>query len=424
MITRNSYLDKIKECMWNGQIKVITGIRRCGKSTLLFDLFYNYLIDSGVKNNNIIKIQLDQLKFYELRNPIALCDYVESVIEGNKSEEFYLFVDEVQFTTKVKYKEDSSIEVTIYDMLNELKSHKNLDVYVTGSNSKGLSRDIATEFRGRATQIKVFPLSFEEFCQTSNNEPGALIDEYMLYGGMPYCATIKNQRAKGQYLSELIEEVYFKDIIDKNRTERPEMLGSILDYLASQIGSLTNSNNIANAISTTRNIKVSSSLVSRYIDNIEDSFLISPAKRFDIKGKRYFSYPLKYYFEDIGLRNARLNFRQIDPGHIMENIIYNELRYRGYKVDIGIVADRSSGLNKQREIDFVVNNINKKTYIQCAWQFGSEEKRESELRSLQLTDDYFKKIVIRNDIHQCLFDEQGFLHMPLIDFLLAKEEIF
>lgn len=424
MIKRDSYLDRMIHHMWNGEVKVITGIRRCGKSVLLFDLFYEYLLSQGVQEDHIIKIELDQRRYYKFRNPITLCEYVEDNVSEKKDEQFYLFVDEVQLTTKVIDKENGGIEVSIYDMLNELKAYKNLDVYVTGSNSKGLSKDIATEFRGRATQIHVFPLSFEEFYSHVGGDERKALDTYMLYGGMPRLLALTDEKDKKDYLSSLYSELYIKDIVERNGIEHEDILNDILDFLASQISSLTNPTNIANALTSMKNEKVNSTLVSNYVQHIMDSFLISMAKRFDVKGKTYFKYPNKYYYTDIGLRNARLNYRQYDPGHIMENIIYNELLRRGYSVDVGVVTDRSGGANVQKEIDFVVNDADKKIYIQSAFQMDTDKKESSELASLTLTKDFFKKIIVRMDIPHNFYDDSGIFHCNLIDLLLGRVELF
>ena len=424
MIKRDYYLNRMIHHMWNGEVKVITGIRRCGKSVLLFDLFYEYLLSQEVQENHIIKIELDQRRYYKFRNPITLCEYVEDLVSGKKDEKFYLFIDEVQLTTKVIDKENGGIEVSIYDMLNELKAYKNLDVYVTGSNSKGLSKDIATEFRGRATQIHVFPLSFEEFYSHVGGDERKALDTYMLYGGMPRLLALTDEKDKKDYLSSLCSELYVKDIVERNGIEREDILNDILDFLASQISSLTNPTNIANALTSIKNEKVNSTLVSNYVQHIIDSFLISMAKRYDIKGKTYFKYPNKYYYTDIGLRNARLNYRQYDPGHIMENIIYNELLRRGYSVDVGVVTDRTGGANVQKEIDFVVNDADKKIYIQSAFQMDTDKKESSELASLILTKDFFKKIIVRMDIPHNFYDDNGIFHCNLIDLLLGRVELF
>ena len=424
MIKRDSYLNHMIHHMWNGEVKVITGIHRCGKSVLLFDLFYEYLLSQEVQEDHIIKIELDQRRYYKFRNPITLCEYVEDLVSGKKDEKFYLFIDEVQLTTKVIDKENGGIEVSIYDMLNELKAYKNLDVYVTGSNSKGLSKDIATEFRGRATQIHVFPLSFEEFYSHVGGDERKALDTYMLYGGMPRLLALTDEKDKKNYLSALYSELYVKDIVERNGIEREDILNDILDFLASQISSLTNPTNIANALTGMKNERVNSALVSNYVQHIIDSFLISMAKRYDVKGKTYFKYPNKYYYTDIGLRNARLNYRQYDPGHIMENIIYNELLRRGYSVDVGVVTDRTGGANVQKEIDFVVNDADKKIYIQSAFQMDTDKKESSELASLMLTKDFFKKIIVRMDIPHNFYDDNGIFHCNLIDLLLGRVELF
>lgn len=424
MIKRDFYLEQIKNNMWNGEIKVITGIRRCGKSVLLFDLFYEYLLENGTDESQIIKIELDQRKYYKYRNPITLCEYIESIVNEDKNKKIYLFIDEVQFTKKVVDKENDDIEVTIYDMLNELKSYKNLDVYVTGSNSKMLSSDIATEFRGRATQIHVYPFSFSEFYSYVGGDERKALDEYMLFGGMPRVLQIKSERDKKTYLSNLYSEVYVKDIVERNRLEREDILNDVLDFLASQISSLTNPSNIANALTSMRNEKINSNMTSNYVKHIVDSFLISVARRYDIKGKSYFNYPNKYYYSDIGLRNARLNYRQFDPGHIMENIIYNDLVRRGYSVDVGVVVDRRNGKSEQKEIDFVVNDGDKKLYIQSAFYINTDKKEAAEIGSLMLTNDFFKKIMVRMDIPHNFYDDNGIFHCNLIDLLLGRVELF
>lgn len=424
MIKRDFYLHKLIRNMWNGEIKVITGIRRCGKSVLLFDLFYNYLLEQGTADSRILRLELDQRRFYKFRNPITLCEYVENILNADPGEKYFLFIDEVQFTIRVKDEENGGIEVTIYDMLNELKSYKNLDVYVTGSNSRMLSKDIATEFRGRATQVHVYPLSFAEFYAYAGGDKRNAFDSYMLYGGMPRIAALTDESDKKAYLQNLYDELYVKDIVERNGLEREDVLNAILDFVASEVGSLTNPTNISNALSSMRGEKINSTLVSAYLSHTMDAFLIQMARRYDVKGKTYFNYPNKYYYTDIGLRNARLNYRQFDPGHIMENIIYNELVRRGYSVDVGVVTERSRSEKIQREIDFVVNDADRRIYIQSAYRIDAEKKEISELRSLQLTGDFFKKAVIRMDIPRSFYDDNGFFHCNLIDFLLGDVEIF
>ena len=351
MIKRDFYLNKIIERMWDGNIKVITGIRRGGKSTLLFDIFKDYLLSTGVKENNIIEIELDKRKYFKFRDPIYLCEYVESIIKENNEDKFYLFIDEVQLTKTVKDKE-SKIEVNIYDMLNELKAYSNLDCYVTSNNSKMLSSDIATQFRGRSSQIKVYPFSFAEFYSYRGGLVNEALEEYMLYGGMPGLINEPTAERKKEYLKNLYEEIYIKDLVEHAKVQRQDVLEEMLDYLASCIGSLTNTSKITGAINTKAITKISDDTIANYLKHMIDAFLISEARRYDVKGKRYFDYPNKYYYLDIGLRNVRLNYRQIDYGHIMENIIYNELIRRGYSVDVGVVELRSSNSKKMKEIRF------------------------------------------------------------------------
>lgn len=423
MINRDFYLNQIIKSKWDRQIKVITGIRRVGKSVLLFELYKDHLIKEGVPEENIITISLDQRKYFKYRNPITLCEYVETLIT-NSNDLFYLFIDEIQLSNPTKDTENGNIEVTIYDMLNELKSYKNLDVYVTGSNSRMLSSDIMSEFRGRSTQIHVYPLSFEEYFLFVGGDETKRLNEYLLYGGMPRITQLPDETDKKKYLNQLYKEVYIKDIVERNKIEKEDILEDILNYLSSQISSLTNPTKVANALSDARKEKIDSKLVSSYIKHSIDAFLISMAKRYDIKGKSYFNFPNKYYFSDLGLRNARLNFRQYDPGHLMENAIYNELIKRGYSVDIGVVVDRRKGSNSLKEIDFVVNEGDRRIYIQSALRMDDAEKMKSELDSFKLTNDFFKKIIIRNDITHNYYDNNGIYHCCLIDFLLNKIQLF
>ena len=423
MINRDFYLNQIIKSKWDGQIKVVTGIRRVGKSVLLFELYKEHLINEGVSEENIITISLDQRKYFKYRNPITLCEYVETLINNSK-ESYYLFIDEVQLSIPTKDKENGNIEVTIYDMLNELNSYKNLDVYVTGSNSRMLSGDIMTEFRGRSTQIHVYPLSFEEYYSFVGGDETKRLNEYLIYGGMPRITQLEDELDKKKYLDQLYKEVYIKDIVERNRIEKENVLEDILNYLSSQIGLLTNPTKVANALSNARKEKIDSNLVSSYINHSIDAFLISMSKRYDIRGKSYFNYPNKYYFTDLGLRNARLNFRQYDPGHLMENAIYNELIKRGYSVDVGVVVDRRNGANSLKEIDFVVNEGDRRIYIQSALRMDDEEKIKSELDSFKLTNDFFKKIIIRNDITHNYYDENGIYHCCLSDFLLNRIQLF
>jgi len=411
--------------MWDGNIKVITGLRRSGKSTLLFELFFEFLISTGVKEENIIRLELDKRRHFVFRNPIALCDMVEKTLSGKNDEKFYLFIDEVQMAKRTVVKNEyGSDEVSIYDMLNELRSYKNLDVFVTGSNSRMLSSDIASEFRGRSTQIHVYPLSFQEVYGFYGGDEKAVLTEYMRFGGMPELTSKKSDREKMEYLNNLFSEVYIKDLIEHGKIQREDVLSHVLDFLASSISSLTNPGNISNAIGSSLREDIDRNLVNSYIEKLKDAFLLSEAKRYDVKGKAYFSYPNKYYYSDIGLRNARLNYRQYDPGHIMENIIYNELIRRGYKVDVGVVYDRREGRNAQKEIDFVVNDMDRRIYIQSAYEMSKEEKIITELDSFVLTGDFYKKVVIRDDIPHHFYDDKGFLHCSLLDFLMNRVDLF
>ena len=411
-------MQKVVDYMWDGQIKVITGIRRCGKSTLLFHLFYDYLLKKGVKAENIIQLELDKRKFAKYRSPIVLAEFVEKQVKDRRKK-YYLFIDEIQFCYAVPDPDNAGHEITVYDLLNELKDYENLDVYVTGSNSKMLSKDVATEFRGRASQIQVYPLSFSEYHGYKGGSARDNFDTYMVYGGMPYLLKLKNPEQQKKYLSSLFDEVYIKDIVERNRVERPDILANIMENLSSQVGSLTNPTNITNSLKSVKNEKLSVNTVSDYIGYCKDAFIVNEAKRYDVKGKHYFDYPNKYYYMDVGLRNALLNFRQIDPGHLMENVIYNELVSRGYSVDVGVVVDRRSGEKIKKEIDFVVNDGDKRLYIQSAWTMNTNEKIEAELDSLKLAKDFFAKIVVQNDIPETFRDNDGILHMKLIDFLLT-----
>lgn len=424
-IKRDSYLQQLISYRFDGLVKVITGIRRCGKSYLLMNLYKDYLLRSGVKEDQIIVIQLDLAKDIRYRNPLELSSYVRSMVEG-KSEEFYLFVDEIQMSDKVANPYSPSGEkITFYDALNDLRSLSNLDVYVTGSNSKMLSSDILTEFRGRSDEIRVHPLSFSEYYSAVGGDKNEAFDDYAFYGGMPLILSRPNDATKMNYLKSLFDEVYLKDIVERKKIERPDVLEQILDLLCSSIGSLSNPNKIANTLRTKQNYVGSPNTIRSYIGHLEDAFLFSESKRYDIKGKAYFDSPNKYYCEDIGLRNARIGFRQQEMTHIMENIIYNELRCRQFSVDVGVVYGRDVSAKGQsvrvpREIDFVVTAGGKKTYIQSAYAMPSEEKAEAELRPFSLTGDSFPKIVVRKDIGKRWYDDKGILNINLIDFLLDK----
>ena len=427
-IKRDSYLQQLISYRFDGLVKVITGIRRCGKSYLLKKIYRDYLLQNGVKEGQIITVELDLAKDIQYRNPLTLSSYVREKVEGSK-EEYYLFVDEIQMSDEVKnpFNADGR-KITFYDALNDLRSLSNLDVYVTGSNSRMLSSDILTEFRGRSDEIRVHPLSFAEYYSAVGGDKNEAFDEYAFYGGMPLTLSRPNDAAKMNYLKSLFSEVYIKDIVERKKIERQDVLEQILDLLCSSIGSLTNPSKIANTLNSKQGCAVSGNTIRAYIGHLEDAFLFSESKRYDLKGKSYFDSPNKYYSEDIGLRNARIGFRQQEMTHIMENIIYNELAIRQLSVDVGVVYartlnDNGSSVRVPREIDFVVNSGGKRTYIQSAYAMPTEEKAETEIRPFTLIGDSFPKIVVRRDIGKRWYDDNGILHINLIDFLLDKELI-
>lgn len=428
-IKRDSYLSQLKSFAWDGQVKVITGIRRCGKSYLLRTIYRNYLYEQGVKPEQIITVELDLARDIRYRNPLELTSYVRSIAEG-KSEQYYLFVDEIQMSDEVSnpYNPDGA-KIRFYDALNDLKELSNLDVYVTGSNSKMLSSDILSEFRGRSDEIRVHPLSFAEYYSAAGGDKTDAFFDYALYGGMPLILSRPDDEAKMSYLHSLFSEVYIKDIVDRKKIKREDVLSGILDLLCSSVGSLTNPSKIANSMNSIQKRSgesvVSTNTVSSYINHLEDAFLFSECKRYDVKGKSYFDFPNKYYCEDVGLRNARIGFRQNEMTHIMENIVYNELTIRRCSVDIGIVysSEKNKSGNRQnvaREIDFIATKGGKKIYIQSAYAMETEDKIITESKPLSLTGDSFPKIIVRQDIRKRWYDDNGFLNIGIIDFLLDK----
>ena len=427
-IKRDSYLQQLISYRFDGLVKVITGIRRCGKSYLLKNIYRGYLLENGVKDEQIITIELDLAKDIKYRNPLILSSYIREKVEKSK-EEYYLFVDEIQMSDEVAnpYNPDGK-RITFYDALNDLRGLSNLDVYVTGSNSKMLSSDILTEFRGRSDEIKVHPLSFAEYYSAVGGDKNEAFDEYAFYGGMPLILSRPNDATKMNYLKSLFQEVYIKDIVERKRIERQDVLEQILDLLCSSVGSLTNPTKIANTLKSKQGYSVSANTIRTYIGHLEDAFLFSESKRYDVKGKSYFDSPNKYYSEDIGLRNARIGFRQQEMTHIMENLIYNELNIRQFLVDVGVVYQRAVNDNGNsvripREIDFVVNSGGKRTYIQSDYAIPDDEKAEIELRPFTLTGDFFPKIVVRKDIGKRWYDDNGILNINVIDFLLDKDVI-
>lgn len=424
IIRRDHYLKRLVDKKENGLVKVITGIRRCGKSFLLFNLFYDYLIESGVKEDQIISIALDDDTFVQYREPEVLSEYIRSKIINKDM--YYILIDEVQYAiTKEELKNPENIR--LYNVLNGLLRLRNVDIYVTGSNSKMLTKDVLTAFRGRGDEIRVYPISFKEYYSFVGGDKSDAYEEYALYGGMPLVLSKKDDAEKMSYLQTLFTEVYFKDIVERYDIGLPDVLTELTDALCSAVGSLTNVNKIKNTLQTVKNIQVSNTTLSNYLDYLSESFLFSNAKGYDVKGKKYFEYPSKYYCTDIGLRNARLNFRQQEETHIMENIIYNELLCRGYSVDVGVVeiTETSAGkkTKKQCEIDFILNRGAKKYYIQSALSVSEQSKLETELRPLKNTKDFFKKILISKTSMKPWTDEDGILHLGLYEFLINEDSL-
>ena len=426
-IKRDRYLNQLISYMWDGQVKVITGIRRCGKSYLLRTLFRQYLLKHGITAEQILSFELDLAKDIKYRNPLVLAEYVRSIVADSK-EQFYLFIDEIQMSDEVPnpYNKDGK-SITFYDALNDLRSLSNLDIYVTGSNSRMLSSDILTEFRGRSDEVRVHPLSFAEYYSAVGGDKYEAFDDYAFYGGMPLILSRPTDAAKMNYLQSLFSEVYLKDIVERKKIKREDVLGSVLDLLCSSIGSLTNPTGVTNTLNSKQKLAgenaVAQNTVRVYMDHLSDAFLFSECKRWDVKGKNYFDYPNKYYCEDLGLRNARIGFRQQEMTHIMENIIYNDLIIRGCAVDVGVVYGNDkdkTGRTVQvaREIDFVVNTGGKRVYIQSAYALHDDEKVATENRPFALTGDSFPKIIVRHDIRKRWYDDNGVLNIGVIDFLL------
>ena len=426
LIQRNRYLQKLIDRKENGLVKVITGIRRCGKSYLLFKLFYNYLIESGVREDHIITVALDDDENVRYRDPAELSKYIRSRLT-DKNGMYYILLDEVQYAISREEMKNQET-VRLYDVLNGLLRLDNTDIYVTGSNSKMLSKDVMTAFRGRGDTVEVYPLSFKEYYDYVGGDKSDAYEDYALYGGMPLVLFKKTDDEKYRYLSSLFEEVYFRDITERYRIAYPDVLSELTDDLCSSVGSLTNVSKITNTIRTVKGLKVDENTVTSYLTYLSESFLFRCAKRYDVKGKRYFSYPSKYYCTDIGLRNIRLNFRQQEETHIMENMIYNELISRGYTVDVGVVeiwtTDESGNRRKVNcEIDFVANRGRKKYYIQSALNVSNSVKEKNELRPLLGTNDFFRKIIVTKSNMKPWLDENGILHLGLYEFLLNESAV-
>lgn len=427
MIERKKYLEKLISKKENGLVKVITGIRRCGKSYLLFNIYKDYLKSIGVDDECIICLALDDDENIKYRNPLELGKHIRS-LTADESKTYYVFLDEIQKVVTIQnpYIEGVEDKIGFVDVVLGLMKHDNIDVYVTGSNSKMLSSDILTEFRGRGDEIRVNPLSFAEFYNAFEGEKRNAWQEYYTYGGLPLVMTKKSHEEKAKYLQSLFDAIYISDIMDRNKlVYEKSVLDDILNIVSSSVGSLTNANKITNTFKSAKQMNIGAPTVNRYLDYFIDAFLLYKAERYDVKGRKYIGSPLKYYFSDVGLRNARLNFRQQEENHIMENIIYNELCGRDFSVDVGVVeycykdAEKKSK-RTQLEIDFVANKGSKKYYIQSALTVADEEKREQEIRSLKRVGDSFKKIVVVKDNIIPWHDDDGILYIGIEQFLLDE----
>ena len=413
-IERKIYLDKVIESRHNGMIKIITGVRRSGKSFLLFDLFADWLEAEGVSSDHIIKIDLENRRNKSLRNPDNLLVFIDSKMIDK--EMYYILIDEIQLVDEFE------------DVLNSYLKIKNADVYVTGSNARFLSKDVITTFRGRGEEIKVFPLNFRDFMSATDKNTELAFEEFMTYGGLPQVLEYKSEERKTEYLKALFAETYITDIKERYNVKHDEELEILLDIISSNIGCLTNPSKLANTFQSEKKVKLSDKTIKNYLDYICDSFLVEKSQRYDIKGKKYIDTPYKYYFVDLGLRNARLNFRQLEKTHMMENIIYNELRVRGFNVDVGIVplVIRDERGNQKRisyEVDFVANKGNQRYYIQSAYRLDSDEKVAQEQNSLRNVDDSFKKIVIVGNPILVERDNNGITTMSVYDFLLKENSL-
>ena len=403
-IKRDLYLEKLINRQENGLIKIVTGIRRCGKSYLLDPIYKDYLLRNGVKEDHIIKIDLDERKNNKYLDPDVLDEYIRSLIKDNDM--YYIILDEIQ-------------------KVEDFESVLNLDIYVTGSNSKFLSSDIKTEFRGRGDEIRVLPLAFSEFVSAYDGSVDEAWDEYKIYGGLPRVLSQRTNEQKSKYLKDLFERTYLSDIIERHNIQRVDVLDALVNILSSSIGSLTNPKKLSDTFISNSMKDVSINTITSYINDLLDSFLIEKAERYDVKGKQYISTPSKYYFSDIGLRNARLNFRQLEEDHIMENIIYNELIYRGYNVDVGVVEIRENDIRKQTEVDFVCNQADKRYYIQSALSLPTREKTLQEERPLMNINDNFKKIIVVKDKIRPWITEEGISVIGLQEFLLnGKDDLY
>lgn len=404
IIKRDKYLDELIGWKHTDLIKIVTGLRRCGKSFLLFNLFHQHLLSSGTDESHIIEIALDDISNEALREPFRMLEYVKSKIKDDN--QYYLIIDEVQLLGR------------FVDVLNSFMHIDNVDIYVTGSNSRFLSKDVATEFRGRGIEIHIYPLSFAELYQARGGDKYALWKSYYTYGGLPYLASLNDNARKAEYLSSLNQTLYLKDIVERNKIANEDEFSELMNVMASSIGSPCNPNKIANTFKSIKKVSLASQTIAKYLSFMEDAFIVEKSVRYDIKGRKYIGTLSKYYFQDVGLRNALLNFRQVEETHLMENVIYNELRRCGYSVDVGMIEARSATQRKQLEVDFVANKGDKRYYIQSAFALPDEQKREQELASLKKINDSFKKIIITRDDIAPYHDDNGVLIIGLMDFLL------
>ena len=436
IIEREQYVNELLSKRWNGKVKIITGIRRCGKSFLLSTLYKDYLKAEGVPEDCFVEIALDKKAHVKYRNPNELYDYVVNRTQ-DMNKRYYVFIDEIQLSFKIKNpdvdesqvpeEDHDMLYITFYDILNDLMGRSNLDVYVTGSNSKMLSKDIVTNFRDRGSEIKVYPLSFKEYYPISGMEKADALEEYMTYGGMPLAVLEKDEAEKRKYLKGLHKRVYIKDIVERYKLKDDEVLDALIDALSSAVGSLTNPHNLANAAGSLMKRSTSDHTIKNYLDYLEDAYLFASAKRYDVKGKRYFENTLKYYSMDTGLRNAKLNFRQQEKSHLMENMIFIELLRRGYSVDVGVVevtiVKDGKKQQSQYEIDFIVNTGREKVYIQSALNVDTEAKRNQETFSMKNSGDFFRKIVILDGNTKAWTDEDGIIYIGVIPFLLEENPL-
>lgn len=427
MLPRKQYMEKLIQKRDNGRVKVITGLWRCGKSVLLFQLYKDYLISEGVPQVQIICLALDILENAKCRNPIELDNYIrERVTDSNKR--YYVFIDEIQFVSEIQnpYVDDPKAKITFIDVVLGLMQMTNVDVYVTGSNSKMLSSDILTQFRDRGDEIRVFPLSFAEFYEAYEEDKRAAWQEYYTYGGMPVVTTLNTHEEKSRYLRDLFSRTYIKDVLERHKImNEDEVLEILLDILASCIGSLTNPNKLSNTFKSERKVNVAPETIDHYLDYFLDAFLIQKAMRYDVKGRKYIKTPAKYYYSDPGLRNARLGYRQLEETHLMENVLYNDLVRRGFDVDVGVVEYNTKGMDgksirKQLEVDFVVNRGSDRFYVQSALSIADPKKKEQEIASLLRIPDSFKKIVVVKDYLKPWTDEHGIQYIGIEQFLLNE----